>query len=130
MEQPANPPDGAATPDMTFEQFEAHVRCLVRAAAFEPWKRELSVTLFRLPQDKLAGVFEIIKGSPPHVGGDDDEVVFDIDALDHLTLWKLDTYAKDHTPGGTTAQRNQEDYNKLSLSEKLEYLTGDPRITF
>ena len=99
---PANPPDGAAPrfggAFESFEHFEEHVNSVVRGPAFEPFKRALSVALGTLPPDKLAGVVEIIKSSPSHVGSDDDdEIELDMDALDAVdvdTLWKIDEYVQ------------------------------------
>ena len=116
--QPANPPDGAAPPDMTFEQ-----------------KRELSISLGTMPPDKLAGVVELIKSSPSHVGGDDDEVELDIDALDNRALWKLDEYVKDFVEG--KKRKRTSAYNlfvkekmKDLKAQKLEKYEKEPKLVF
>ena len=63
-----------------------------QAMSFEQ-KRKLSVSLGMMPADKLARVVEIINSGPSQLAtGDDDEIELDIDALDNVTLWKLDDY--------------------------------------
>ena len=64
----------------------------LQAMSFEQ-KRKLSVSLGMMPADKLARVVEIINSGPSQLAtGDDDEIELDIDALDNVTLWKLDDY--------------------------------------
>lgn len=64
--------------DMTFEE-----------------KRKLSQVLSMFPPDKLDDVVAIVAGSVQPQPEADDEIELDIDALDNVTLWKLDKYVKD-----------------------------------
>jgi len=81
-------------------------------------KKNLSEKMNALQPEKYPGLLNIIKEANPHINKDDPEIEIDLDAMDNITLFRIEQYVKSCLPTSRPVKKRKSQQDKPSPAVK------------